>query len=717
MILIFFCGFPIASFGQSNGILRGMVTLEASGAPVHNVAVSIIQLKRTVETDENGAYEFRDVPPGKYSVVAHLDRVPDVVQTVEIAAGSSTTANLHLRIAPIRESITVTASGTQETTFNSFQSVTTLGSIQIAERNPVSLGEVLDHELGVAKRSFGPGTTRPVVRGFDGDRVLVLQDGLRIGSLGFQSGDHAEPIDVLTLDKVEVVRGPATLLYGSNAIGGVVNAVTGHESAHKGLHGYFTGSGSTNNYQAGGSGGIEYGADSWLVWGNGGGQKSNDYDTPIGRIVNSFTKGGSGSGGFGWYPRKGFFSFNYGYNRRRYGIPFNPEEEDPEVVNLKMRSHSVQFNGGFRDLESFVASAQFSFQYTDYQHNEINSLTDEVNTRFNNKTVVYRGVFDERRKGRYSGSLGFSGFHRDYKTVGEEALAPPTTQNNFAAFGLQQIDFQRVAFQFGGRLETNRYNPTGLPDRSFTGFSGAAGIRVPLWEGGTVVANYTHSYRAPALEELYNDGPHPGNATFEVGNPNLKRERGDGIDLSLRHATDRLRVEANFFYYNLKDFVFLAPTGEIEDGLVEANYSQADVRYLGTEIGLDIGLHRYLWLNTALDYVNAELKVSDTGLPRIPPLRGRIGVDARYKGLSFRPELLMVRDQNKIFPTETRTAGYTVINLLASYTIAQQHVAHIFSVNAFNLGDRLYRNHLSFIKEFAPEIGRGVRFAYTVRLF
>ena len=180
---------------------------------------------------------------------------------------------------------------------------------------------------------------------------------------------------------------------------------------------------------------------------------------------------------------------------------------------------------------------------------------------FSNKNFMFRGVFDQRKTGRFTGSFGFSGFRRDYDTVGAEALAPPTIQNNFAVFGLQEIDFERVRFQLGGRVEHNGYRPDGSLSRSFTGFSGAAGVRVGLWQDGAFVANYTHSYRAPALEELYNNGPHIGNLTFEVGNPLLTRERNDGIDFSLRHDSKRVRGVANFYYYDIKDFVFLAPTG------------------------------------------------------------------------------------------------------------------------------------------------------------
>lgn len=715
----------LPTFGQTNATLRGTVTLGESGKPIHNVLITIMQLKRTLGTDEQGNYEFKNLPPGRYEVLAHLDRVPDIVQTVDVAAGATATLDFRVELGGLSEQVTVTASGTEQVLSSSIQSVEVIGSVDLAKKSSVSLGEALDGELGVSKRSFGPGTARPVIRGFDGDRVLVLQDGNRIGGLGFESGDHAEPINVLTVERIEIVKGPASLLYGSNAIGGVVNAITGHDSAHKGLNGYFTAVGGTNSGQAGSTAGVEFGTQRWLFWANGGGQRAGDYSTPIGQVRNSFTREGNVSAGIGYYPQKGFFSFNYQFDKRRYGIPIDPAEEDPEIVNLNPRRHSFQFNGGFRESQSFVEAGNFSVQYNDYKHAEINSVTNEIGTLFINKTTLYRGMFEQRKNGRLSGRFGFWGQHRDFSALGEEALAPPTKHNAFALFTLQTLDFERASLQFGGRVENNRYNPTAteargvLPGRSFTGVSGALGVRIPTWSGGSLVANYSHSYRAPSLEELYNLGPHPGNLAFEIGDPNLKRESGDGLDFGVRHSSKRLRFEANGFYYRIRDFVFLAPTGEVdeESNLIIAEYRQGNARYAGTEAQIDIGLHSNVWLNLGADYVNAELASTGTRLPRIPPLRGKVGLELRYKGLLLNPEVVMAQDQTRLFPNETRTAGYTVFGVSGSYLIARQHAAHIISFNAFNLGDRLYRNHLSFIKEFAPEMGRGLRVTYTLRFF
>ena len=313
-------------------------------------------------------------------------------------------------------------------------------------------------------------------------------------------------------------------------------------------------------------------------------------------------------------------------------------------------------------------------------------------------------------------------------------LSPPVKQNGFAGFVLEEINFEKVKLQFGGRVEHVQYKLKGpsirphleseseleevfLPNREFNGFSGSVGLRAGLWDEGAFVAHVTSSFRAPSPEELYNYGPHVGNLSFEIGNPYLLGERSNGFDLSLRHSGDRMRMEGNFFFYDIGDFIFGAPTGEIEHGLFEIKYDQGNSRFVGAEFGLDVGVHEYVWLATALDVVDAQLTESNTPLPRIPPLRAKVGVDLRFDGLSFNPELVLASGQNQIFPTETETEGYQVVNLKASYTYPQQHFVHHFAFEIFNVSDKLYRNHVSFIKDLAPEMGRGVRFSYALKLF
>jgi iron complex outermembrane receptor protein len=712
----------IASFAQSStgtGTIRGIVRIEPSGTAAQNAIVTIIQLKKSALTDESGVFELNHIPVGKYQLIAHLDRVPDVVKTVEVTGGNQT-VDFQFTLVPVSEQVTVTATGSAEAVGSSYQSVTSVGALELTQRNPISIGEALEYQLGVAKRSFGPGSGRPVIRGFDGDRVLVLQDGLRVGGIASQSGDDVEPIDVLSLDRVEIVKGPATLLYGSNAIGGVVNGISTNDVYQRGLSGYLTAFSGTNNWQAGGSSGFKYGFKNFLIFGSGGTQKANDYRTPLGTVLNSFARAGNVSGGAGWFPRKGWLVFNYAYDRRRHGLPVEPDEVDFE--SLRERRHSYVVKGGLRDLGGFIEGADFALSYNDFKVREFEFESDEnvieVDSIATNKNFNYRANFNHQRHGRLSGTFGFSGFTRDFLSVGEEAPAPHTTQHSLAAYGLERVDFERVGFQFGGRIEQNGYNPEGdFRQRNFVGFSGSAGVRVPLWTGGSFVANYQHSFRAPALEELYNNGPHPGILVFDIGNANLNAEQGDGVDFSLRHNTDRLRVEGSVYYYNIRNFVYTAFTGATDPGsnLPIVNYAQSKSRFVGTEASVEARVVRTLWFNGKVDYVRAELTELNKPLPRIPPLRGTLGIDWCHKAISIRPELILANRQLRVFDNETPTAGYAIFNFNAAYTFVTKRAAHIISFGGHNLGDTLYRNHLSLIKNIAPEMGRSLRLNYSLR--
>ncbi len=713
-----FISFP--ALAQS-GTLKGRVTIAGQDTPVHNAIVVITQLKRTAQTDEQGRYEFKDVPAGTYTLIAQLDRLPDATQRVEVKGDTS--ADIAIKLTGIRDQVTVSATGSEQTSLEAFQGATGLDSTTLLESNPQSLGEALEKQTGITKRSSGPGASRPVIRGFDGDRVLIAQDGIRSGSVSYSSGDHGEPINVLTVKRLEVVRGPATLLYGSSALGGIINAVTDHEHAHEGLNGFFSSAAASALNLGGASAGLEYGTKRWMVWANGGGQKSGDYQTPLGRILNTGTRAFDFNGGGGFYGQKLFFNASYFINRNRFGVPFDPTEAAPEIVALDPRRQSLRLNGGFNELSGALDHLHMTFDYTNYKHDELIGNVPE--TRFFNKTSSYRALAEQKRAGKLTGTFGLNGFYRDYNVQGDESLVPPTTQSSFAVFAVEQLDFGKVAFQFGGRIEHNEYNTVPSEERvnrAFTGFSGSFGIRVPVWEGGALAANYAHSYRAPSLDELYNQGPHPGNLTFEVGNTSLKRERGDGLDLSFRQSYKRLRGEAHYFYYRLQDYIFLAPTGDEDDGLPVAEYLQANARYTGTELDVNAGLTKYLSLNFGLDLVNARLTAQLTespkrSLPRIPPLRARLGFDFNFKGFRLFPEIISARNQDKVFTNETTTAGWATANVLAGYSYATSHAAHIFSVSGFNLNNKLYRNHLSFLKAIAPEVGRGVRVTYTVRFF
>jgi len=715
------------------GRIEGMVVLARTGDPLHAATVHLDELGRTTQTDHEGKFRFENVPPGAYRIHAHADiALTEVSASVTVVSGQTAPVKLELDLATVREKVTVTASGVPQTAFESFQSVDARNSFDLAKEIAPSIGETLADKPGngIAKRGFGPGSERPIIRGFDGDRVLILQDGIRTGTISSQSGDHAELINTGGLDRLEVVKGPATLLYGGSAMGGVVNAITRHhafhEHPHQGLRGYLSGTGGSANAFANGSAGFEYGFKHWMVWGGGGAQRSGDYRTPIGTIPNSDTRLANGYGGLGWYGAKHFFSANASYDNGLYGVPFanvlGGHEEELERTELDAARQAYQFNWGVKSPARALDNFTLRLNYTRWRHDEVEVNRDglrQIGTRFTNRQFIARGVFEQTPSRLLTGRFGFWSMMRSYKATGEEALAPPVDQQAAAVFALEEVNLERVKLQFGARLEHNRYRPEAgfdSPGRSFTGLSASAGVNVATWTGGAFVANYSRSYRAPALEELYNEGPHVGNLAFEIGDSHLAAETGHGIDLSLRQRHQRAHAELNFFYYDFNNFVFPFATGEIREGFRVIQYTGAGSRFTGAEAGAGLALHQYLWLNLGLDYVNAQEKLGHIPLPRIPPLRGRAGLEWNWQGFSVEPEVVLTDRQERTFPGETPTAGYSLFNLKASYTISRGHFVHQFAVNTFNLGDRLYRNHSSFIKDLAPEIGRGIRFTYRVRI-
>lgn len=721
----------ISLLAQTNGKISGKITFGDTGTALGNATVRIVQINRSVVTDADGSYEFTNIAPGRYTILVHQEGFVDLAKNVVMVAGATAGVDFQMSLIGIKEQVTVTPTGSKESTLNAIQPTESVSANKILERNNGGFADALIDEPGVNKRSATPASSRPVIRGFDGDRVLVTTDGLRVGSIASQSGNHAEPIDVLSLEKIEVVKGPGTILYGSNAIGGVVNAVSRHDDElHRGTSGYFSILGSNNSRQAAVSGGIEQSFGNFMVWGSGSGQRSSDHTAgaDYGKVDHTFTKYASGDGGIGYFARKGYANFNYNYYQTRYGIPIDPEEDPPKERSITLHRNDFRFNGGLRDLNSPIEAVKFSFDYSDLNQKEFESEGEEMTAVdsepaivFDNKVYSYRGLFNQRRYKKLTGTFGIDGYRRNYRTEGEETLIPGLVrQDSFSVFGLEEINLEHIGFQFGARVENNRYRPTD-PDllrRSITGFSGAFGVRVPIGENSVFVANFTRSHRAPALEELYNNGPHDDSLSFEIGDNNLRPEISNGIDLSLRHQSGRFRAEANFYYYDISNFTFLRLTDEIDEDteLPIAFYVQGDSRFVGTEVSMQVKTHKYLDAFANLDYVNAQLK-SGVPLPRIPPFRAHFGLDAHYKYFSVRPELTLAADQNRVFGEEIPTEGYKVFNLAGNVIIPRRHFAHIFSVYGYNLTNELYFNHVSFIKEFAPEIGRGVRFGYTVRFF
>ncbi len=752
---------------QGTGRVHGTVTLEEYDS-VGGAVVLVVGTGRFALTDERGGFVIDGVPAGSYEVLAQREHMTAARQRVNIDPGGDSMVDFVLGLSPVHEDVTVTASaGGTETTFEAFNAVTTVDAFDIARESAAGLEDVLRNEPGVAIRGFGPGASRPIIRGFDGDRVLVLEDGVRTGDLSSESGDHGVAIDPDSAERIEVVRGPATLLYGPNAVGGVVNVITPQEtyrtSLIEGTRAQFSADVGSANAQAGSSFGLQHARNGVHLWAGGGTRRTDDYATPLGTVENSATESSTVRAGVGWSGDRLFASAGVTANGGRYGVPFAGEfhghheggsggqgEDDGETaIALDWRRRAGRVDIGVQDLGNrAIESARLSLNVVDWDHDELESEAgrQRVGTRYNNRTYIVRADLDQRQTARLAGRFGVWTQVRDFEAAGIEALAPRTDLSSFAAFVYEELSLGRFRVQFGGRFDRDDYqvaersgegvhddhdDPHGQDrheeggedaleapaarDRGFAGASASVGLHADLGAGSALVANLTRSHRAPAIEELYNFGPHVGTLSFDVGNPDLDAESTLGLDLSLRHRGDRVRGELNFFVYDIDNFVFGNRSGAVADNLPVFNILQGDSRFSGFDARGATRLAGRTWLTLGLGYVDARLTTTGEALPRIPPLRGTLGIDIPYGGFTLSPQVELAGRQADVFRGETETEGYSVVNLRASYVWPRPEMSHILSFTGYNLTNTLYRNHTSYIKDRAPEMGRGVRVGYAVR--
>ncbi len=693
---------------------------DPDGKPVAGASVSLIPSGREARSGADGLARLENVSPGEYDVAVRGAGFAPSRTDVRVAEGPAVIVPVKLS-AQVHLSESVTVSPSSRDTFESYQPATVLGGDDLQQRLGNTLGATLANEPGVNVRSFGSGNARPVVRGLDNDRVLILENGARTGDLSSQSADHGVTLDPATASQIEVVRGPATLLYGSSAIGGVVNLVNDEIIAKplQGLHGAFTLQGATADENGGVAGNISGGNGRFAYRVNGSAQRTDDYDTPEGKIPNSQSNSKSGGGSLAATGENGYLGASYQYVDTRYGVPFVEEGE----TTLHPRRQRVDVRGERRNLGGFISGVKFLGGFRDYKHDEIEG-SGEIATSFKNRVTEGNLYLNHRSFGPLTGTFGLRGEHRDYSAAGEEALAPPTIQNTFSGFVYEELTFRHASLQLGGRVDHTSFDPDGaaverpgVPAREFTNFSASVGVLGYLRDDVTVALNLARAARNPSLEELYNFGPHAGNFAYEIGDPTLSTEVAYGADLSLRYRSARFHGEGTVFYNRIDGFIFPFQTGEIdeEEGLPVVEFTAKDSRLAGFEAHVDAGLTDSLWLVLGGDAVRGAVRDGGGPLPRIPPYRLWAGLRFTHRQFHLEGEVKNVGGQTRVYGAETPTDGYTVVNLHASFQITSGHAVHTVTARADNLGDELYRNHLSYIKDLAPEMGRSFRLVYGVR--
>lgn len=733
----------VAGAQTNTGSLTGRLVNALTDEVIPDATVILEELGLQTTSNDMGVFRFDSVPTGTYHVSVRAEGYSTRRNEVAVAASVDTPRDV--RVDPeLRFHDVVSVSGDTRSQFEAYQPTSVLTGQELGKQLEMSVGGTLETQPGLTARSFGPATARPVVRGLDGDRVLIMQDSQRTGDLSSQSADHAVTINPASAQKIEVVRGPATLLYGSNAIGGLVNVITDQipSAPLSGVKGNVVFDVGSAAREAGTAADIRVGNGKFVLQAGGGGRRSGDVSTPDGDITNSQSRAGFGNVGLAWTGPKVYAGGSYGYDDTKLGIPI----VEDGILQSTPRKHSISLRAGGRDLAGAFEGFRATVSLRRYKHEELEG--EEVGTAFTNDTNEFELMGSHRAIGRLKGSVGGWFLDRSFDAVGAEALSPAVTQRAFAGFAYEELTWPHVTVQFGGRVDNARYQPVGEEERTFTTGSGSAGLllrpRVAR-DAITVALSIARAARYPAIEELFYFGPHPGNFAFEVGNPGIDPEHALGVDLSLRWRSARASGEITYFRNDIGNYLFRRPLTEEEfeeresefadrfpgRGIGEheeeeegghdhgefpfIEYVSADSLIQGFEAHGDFQLTSQLSAELGVDYVRGSLKDTKEALPRMPPLRLRGGVRYQYNAFQIGGDVTTTAKQDRVFDNEAPTGGYGLLKLFAAYSFQTGTAVNTVTARLDNATDERYRNHLSFIKDLTPEMGRNFKLLYSVQ--
>ena len=625
---------------------------------------------------------------------------------------------------------------------DAFQPTSVLAGQELTKQLDVSLGETLRNQPGVAVRSLGGAPARPVVRGLDGDRVLILQDGQRTGDLSSQSSDHGVSVNPAAAQRIEVVRGPATLLYGANAIGGLVNVITDEipTAPQRGAKGTVTFDAASAGAQAGTAADVHVGNGTLALHAGGGGRRSSNMDTPEGEVANSQSRSAFGNVGLAWTGEKGFFGGSYGYDDMKYGVPVIEDG----TLQLTPRRHALTLRGGADRLDAPFESFRVSLAHRHYRHDELEG--SEVGTAFHNDTTELQLMAGHRAAGRLKGSVGGWALDRTFEAVGAEALSPAGGSARLRGVPLRGDDvaarhaavrraggpYQPVA---GWRAVARLHEPVGVARVSVQAGRGqrsadrgrqpgARGARRPRSRSCSSSASTTAT--SPSRWATRTWSPSARSALDVSLRWRTRRVSGEltyfrnrHLQLHLRAAADRggvrgARGGVRGPLPRTRDQPRRPRTGDADADLDFVEYVGADSVLQGVEAHTDVQITSRFVAEFGLDYVRGELSRRRLPLPRIPPLRLRGGLRYQHNAFQAGAEMVGAADQKRVYPNEEPTAGYGTLKLFAAYSFPAFGVTNTLTGRLDNATNELYRNHLSRIKDVVPEMGRNARIVYSL---
>jgi iron complex outermembrane recepter protein len=736
--------------GAIVGTLRDLET----GDPVAGAQVRLREMRRTDLSRPDGRFHFLDVRPGRYTLTVERVGYAPADRSVTVMADETATLVIELRPSALEiAGLVVTGARGERGASEVYQPTSVISEAELRRRLATSLAATIAHEPGIHQQYNGPAASQPVIRGMGGDRVLVLEDGHRTGDLYATASDHAVSIDPLTAERIEVLRGPAALLYGSSALGGVVNVI--REDVPRGLperpSGTFSLQGESVNRGATAGVAALVPLGRVAIRAEASGRQAGDTRTPLGVLESTGIEGFNVAGGVSAVSSWGYAGVAYRENRLDYGVPGEFDGQlipgaHPDGVDIETVRRSGRLEIGHLSGLGILSALELSASLVHYLHDEIEGRADDGAAFFGARFDQLSGGAELAIRHDHvdhlyllGGAAGLEFRGKDLRTQGSAPGTRSATESNVAVFVYEELGRAPFRLQAGLRYDWSRVSPyfddpivvgdrqVPVRERTFGSFSGSLAALVDIARDWTTGINVARAFRRPAIEELFSDGPHLADFSYDIGNPELDPEVGLGVDVFIRGSMPRLAVEGSVFANRLSNFIYYEATGELDPRFRRYPVFEArgdDALFVGAEGRAQWEAAQNLVVDATVSSVRATRTATDDPLPDIPPLTAsaRVRYDAQRwfamagwdaaAAQNRVPRAVHVNGES-IHPQQP-TAGSGLLNAGFGLRWTTAERLHSVTLRVDNVLDTVWRDHLSRIKDVAPQPGRNVQLLYRL---
>lgn len=714
----------LASVGDpdDHAVVKGRIEDSETGKPVGWVQMLLDELSRGTTADENGLFEFKNVPEGTYTLKTFRVGYESFSRVINVPKADTLNLVIRLSSSPIIGSELVV-----EHTYagSSGEAAVELSGSDLRTRLAGTVAETLKGSPGLSMRSMGPAPARPVLRGMGGDRLMLLEDGGRTGDLSNTSADHAVTIEPLNAERIEVIRGPKTLAYGSSTMGGLVNVIRNFIPDHppEKIHG--GASLQAESVNRGTSGGFVAGfpAGSFALHLDATYRRALDMHTPVGVLDNTDLTTYNGSLGISRPFEEGYIGIAVSHYNTSYGIPGGFVGAHPNGVDIQLYRNHAELQGQYTlhaaNFSQLEGKARFTYLFQqEFERQDIVGIEFAVanaNATFQSRT---RNIGPFR-----NGLIGIWSQYRDFKTGGF-AFTPFTTERSHAVFIYQEAVSDPFRLEVGVRGDARVVRPEEeletdigfIRQRSFSGVSASVAGTVNFGHGFSGHLTTMRSVRTPSVEELFSQGPHLAAYSFDIGNPELGVEKGWGVEARTSFNRRGTYLDVTAFLNQFDDYIFLENTGEINVRtlLPVYRYEGASTTINGVEASIQLPLTTDFRIAGNASYVHGKNTATGEPLPLMPPLTGNIGVDYHIGSIVVGTSLRGTSRQDRLGAFEQPTDGYLVWDARFQVVFSGMRMLQTLDLVVQNITNATYRDHLSRVKSIMPEPGINAKVLYKV---